>query len=752
MGSNLVPIPITPKKRDPAWKHCQLFKNGEKVQMRCIYCSKMFKGGGIHRIKEHLACLKGNGSTCLSVPPDVRLLMQQNFDKVVVKKRKKEEIEEETTNLNLTSCENDAFAHQSNVNSGLQLVGSPKTFDPGSSSLLPCEERTNNRSGDDGKKRRIVKNSATPANAENFVAIGDNRAKSHIHMAIGRFLYDIGAPLDAVNSAYFHPMLEAIASGGLGVEAPSYHDIRGWILKNSVEEVKNDVGKYTTAWASTGCSVLVDQWITDMGRILLNFSVYSPEATVFLKSVDVSDIINSSDALYELLKQVVEEVGVRHVLQVITNGEEVYMLAGARLTETFPGLYCVPCAAHCLDLILDDFAKVSWMSSTIEKARSITRFVYNHSAVLNMVRKYTSGNDIVEPGDTSISTNFTTLKRLVYVKQNLQSMVTSQEWMDCPYSKKPEGLDMLDLISNQNFWSSCMLITRVTNPLLRVLKIVGSKKRPAMGYIYAGMYRAKETIKKEFVKREDYMHYWNIINRWWERLCLPIHAAGFYFNPKYFYSTEGDMHNEILSRMLDCIERLVPDINIQDKILKELNSYKKAVGDFGRKMAIRARDALHPDEWWSTYGGGCPNLARLAIRILSQTCSSIRFKQNKIHFEQIYGTRNCLERQRLMDLMFVQCNFQLRQMIDKSKQHDSWDPISIDCISLLEDWVMGKDVCLGGYGSVDWPELNTPSPNAMLLAAENDEFEEIGAGFDDYEILNRTKAGEEDIVDINLVG
>ncbi|KAF5729607.1 hypothetical protein HS088_TW21G01774 [Tripterygium wilfordii] len=101
-------------------------------------------------------------------------------------------------------------------------------------------------------------------------------------------------------------------------------------------------------------------------------------------------------------------------------------------------------------------------------------------------------------------------------------------------------------------------------------------------------------------------------------------------------------------------------------------------------------------------------------------------------------------------------NFFLRQRqhkkIDKSKQHDSWDPISIDCISLLEDWVMGKDVCLGGYGSVDWPELNTPSPNAMLLAAENDEFEEIGAGFDDYEILNRTKAGEEDIVDINLVG
>ena len=67
-------------------------------------------------------------------------------------------------------------------------------------------------------------------------------------------------------------------------------------------------------------------------------------------------------------------------------------------------------------------------------------------------------------------------------------------------------------------------------------------------------------------------------------------------------------------------------------------------------------------EWWSTYGGGCPNLARLAIRILSQTCSLIYFKQNQIPYEQMHDTRNCLERQRLNDLVFVQKNLWLKQM------------------------------------------------------------------------------------------
>lgn len=67
-------------------------------------------------------------------------------------------------------------------------------------------------------------------------------------------------------------------------------------------------------------------------------------------------------------------------------------------------------------------------------------------------------------------------------------------------------------------------------------------------------------------------------------------------------------------------------------------------------------------EWWSTYGGSCPNLVRLATRILGQTCSSIEYKRSQIPFEQLHDTKNCLERQRLSDLVFVQCNLRLRQM------------------------------------------------------------------------------------------
>ena len=77
-----------------------------------------------------------------------------------------------------------------------------------------------------------------------------------------------------------------IASGGSGVMLPSYRDLRGWILKKSVEELRSDVDKCRVTCERTGCSVLVDDWNTEVGRVFLSFLVHCPAATEFLRSID----------------------------------------------------------------------------------------------------------------------------------------------------------------------------------------------------------------------------------------------------------------------------------------------------------------------------------------------------------------------------------------------------------------------------------------------------------------------------------
>nr|GEU97675.1 putative hAT transposon superfamily [Tanacetum cinerariifolium] len=718
-------VAVTSEKHDPAWKHCQMFKsrNDGKVQLKCIYCGKFFRGGGIHRIKEHLAGNKGNGKTCLRVHPDVRLLMHHSLNGHRIVKNSKQKKQK--------------LAQDINVNQTDSFVILPVTFnesiEPSASLLVTQEEGSalsNDKANDDDTDN---------ANDDDTERVNVNVNVNHqISLAIGRFLFDAGVSLDAVNSVHFQPMIDAIASQGSGVVGPTYHDMRGWILKNMVQEVRSDVDQCMGTLGKTGCSVLVEECRSENGKFFLNFSVYCPQGLMFLRSVDGTNILDSTEGLFSLFKEVVEEVGAKNVLQIITNNEARYVEVGKQIADNFPAIFWTPCAMECVDLILEDFRELDWISTVLEQARSISRFIYSHSLVLNMMRRYTFGVDIVVVGPTRSSTDFLTLKRMVSVKHNLQSMVTSDEWMECTYPKNEEGYPTLDYISNPLFWSMCSVITQLTDPLLRLLRIVSSKKTPGMGYVYAGVYRAKEAIKKELVDKKNYMAYWNIIDRRWGQLHRhPLHSAGFYLNPKFFYSSEGEMHLQIRSSVYDCVERLIPDMTIQDKIIRETTSYHEAAGDFGRKIAKRGRNTLFPAEWWSTYGGACPNMARFAIRILSQTCSLVRCMPNKIPFQQMHETKNYVEYQRLSDIIFVKYNMRLKQML-MNKEQVNPDSFSYDNLKSVEAWVTEREIHADDVGRSDWMTVEPP------LGPQVDDIEALGEGFGDPEIFDGLKDGEDE--------
>lgn len=559
--------------------------------LKCMYCQKKFLGGGIHRIKEHLARHKGNASCCPKVPMEVQQAMQQSLDGAAVRKKKKLKLAEEVKKLNPAQLETGEAEGQS-----VHLL--PDMFDPGAVQM-DVKEEMEAKAPERGRKRRgrhssppvgyLALPSASDANVNKPVV-----EKDQAYMAIFRCLYESGAPLDIVNSKYFQPMIDAIAAVG-GLQKPSYHDASGHFLKGTIDELNGLLERYKVTWNRTGCSVLADEWTTENGKTLINFLVYSPEGTVFLKSFDASHIVTSPDALYELLKHVVEEVGVKNVVQVVTSNTESHAIAGKKLTETFPSLFWTPCASQCIDGMLEDISKQETICDIIENAKFVTAFIYSHVAVLNMMKKYTNGKDLLLPSETRSAMNFLTLKNMVALKDELRAMIASEEWMDCPYSKKPGGIAITNLVSNLLFWSSCAAIVRITEPLVLVLKLVDSSSRPAMGYVHVGIHQAKEAIKKELVKKHDYMPYWEIIDRRWDiRSPHPLHAAGFLLNPRFFYSIHGEVSGEIQSRMLDCIERLVPQGKTQDKAQKELTMYKSAAGDFGRKMAVRARHTLLP--------------------------------------------------------------------------------------------------------------------------------------------------------------
>ncbi|KAK3145632.1 hypothetical protein QOZ80_3BG0255380 [Eleusine coracana subsp. coracana] len=743
-------VPIGAQKHDPAWRHCAMVRSEGRTRLKCAYCGKHFLGGGIHRFKEHLARRPGNACCCPNVPHEVQETMLRSLEAVAAKKKRNFLLKNEKKRLSVQQTQQDAPS-ASNQIGGVGGAESPihmiplnevLDFDP-----MPLQERPAvgaeaKTSGGRKKKKAAV---AMAVDVVTPPALLGHADMEQVSMAVGRFLYDAGVPLEAVNSVYFQPMIETIASAGGRLEALSYSDFRGHILKRSLDDVMSQLEFYKETWTRTGCSVLADEWITDKGRTLINFSVHCPAGTMFLKSVDATSIIASSDTLYELLKTIVEEVGEKNVIQVITNNSEVHAAAGNKLGETFPTLFWSPCTFQCIDGMLEDFSKEGAISEIISSAKAITGFVYNSSSALNLMKKYLHGKDLLVPAETRSAMNFVTLKNLYNLKDALQAMVNSDEWIHYLLPKKG-GIEVSNLVSNLQFWSSCAAVIRITEPLVHLLKLITSNKRPSMGYVYAGLYQAKVAIKKELVRKSSYVTYWNIIDwRWDNHKPRPLHLAGFFLNPLFFDGIRGDVSNIIFSGMLDCIERLVSDVKIQDKIQRELNMYRsEAAGDFRRQMAVRSRRTLPPAEWWYTYGGTCPNLTRLAVRILSQTCSARGCDRKHIPFEQVHdGRMNSFERQRMQHLTFVQYNLRLQQR--QQRKVKGFDPVSVDYIDIVDDWVVDRTATFSGPAEQpNWVEINQPVSQITSREPGDDEFESFIEGVDSEMIRGAALGIQED--------
>ena len=143
--------------------------------------------------------------------------------------------------------------------------------------------------------------------------------------------------------------------------------------------------------------------------------------------------------------------------------------------------------------MLEDIGKLDWVKNTINHAKSITKFIYNHTLVLSLMRKHTGGKDIIRPAITRFATHFLTLQSMLSQHRNLQKMFFSDEWNQSNWSNKPEGKELKRKVHEETFWRKAAEIVKLAEPLVKVLRLVDGEIL-AMGFIYEVMDQAKEQI------------------------------------------------------------------------------------------------------------------------------------------------------------------------------------------------------------------------------------------------------------------
>ncbi|CAO2033804.1 unnamed protein product [Urochloa humidicola] len=439
-------------------------------------------------------------------------------------------------------------------------------------------------------------------------------------------------------------------------------------------------------WELTGCSLMTDAWTDKKSRGVMNLVVHSAYGVYFLNSVDCSSVQKNGRYIFDLVDRCIEEIGEKNVVQVVTDNASNNLAAAALLKAKRPSIFWNGCAAHTVDLMLEDIGKIPQVEQTIVKARSVTTFLYSHTRVLALMRTYL-GKDLVRSGVTRFATAYLNLKSLLDSKKELGRLFRSDELNEMGYLKKDKGKKASKVVRSDPFWKSVDNAVNYFEPLANVLRRMDSDI-PSMGFLYGCLLDAKKDMAKRFDNDEQrFRAVWDIIDKRWDnKLKTPLHLAGYYLNPYYYYPNklEIELDGKFREGLVTCVTRMVEEVEVQDQIIDELSMYQDAIGTFGKDIAIRQRrnESLDPAKWWLNYGTSAPNLRKLAIRILGLTCSSSACERNWSCFEQVHSKRRSkLTHDRMRDLVFVKFN----SLLKHKKHNKTRDPLEKSIPDILED-------------------------------------------------------------------
>ena len=78
-------------------------------------------------------------------------------------------------------------------------------------------------------------------------------------------------------------------------------------------------------------------------------------------------------------------------------------------------------------------------------------------------------------------------------------MFTGDKWVDSRYVKSNVRKEIASIILEDNdFWCQFQHIVKVSEPPMKVLRLVDGEEKPSVGYLYEAMDKAKKTIKTRF--------------------------------------------------------------------------------------------------------------------------------------------------------------------------------------------------------------------------------------------------------------
>ncbi|XP_027171779.1 uncharacterized protein LOC113771396 [Coffea eugenioides] len=714
--------------KDIGWEHGKPVGGNRKI-VRCNYCGKIMHGG-ITRLKEHVGHVIGQVEPCPRASSEVRDLMKMHLKIGKIQratiKQKKEEIlnsfqqESMHGNFNMVGDEEDEAFFEIDEESRMALEkkqmkqairesqylqfldeqrrhsvsGSrPSMFMSGNMGVGTSNPTTSeNKRGlsrnfsvrqADEMTSRGIESHMFPSKQKSVKLMFAKENIKRVGKAVSKFFHFNAIPFHAADNPYYQSMIDEIAKAGSGIKGPSAYQIGNEYLDEEFEELEKYLRDIYDKFSTFGCTLMCDGWSTRTKHPIINFMVYCDRHMIYHSSVDCTNIKKTAEYIFKLMDEVVEVVGEKNVVQVVTDSESSMKAAGQLLMKKRKNLFWSPCAAHCIDLMLEDIGKMDNVKETIAQGKKITK---------------------------------------------LKRMCTSDEWAEFNNTtkRKAEAIKVAELILSEKFWKKVRNVCAIMEPLVKVLKTIDQDNKPTLPIIYEAMDRAKMAIQKSV---KSWKTIWEVIdNRWYNQLHRDLHAA-------------------VRRGLKNVIAKLEPNLDAQVDSINEIKIFADKKGGFGSAIAARALPKSLPAEWWLNYGEDAPNLRNIAVKILSQTCTSSGCERNWSTWSLIHTKlRNRLAVKKLHKLVFVHYNMRLKvkNLMHQRDTDDFYNPIDLNHIfhqdDILDDWIRENEQPTLPEDNLDWLDKGIHQTESESSEYQEHDKDGFGDTLSQY-ITKRNKKG-----------
>ncbi|XP_061376265.1 uncharacterized protein LOC133318284 [Gastrolobium bilobum] len=468
-------------------------------------------------------------------------------------------------------------------------------------------------------------------------------------------------------------------------------------------------------------------------------------AIMFLKNVDCSSDTKDKYFIFNLLKEVIQEVGVEKVVQVITDNAANCKGAGQLIEQEYPTISWTPCVVQMLNLALKNicaaknvenneitYGECSWISEIIGHVSTIKTFIMSHSMRLSMFNEFVSLK-LLSIADTRFASMIVMLKRFKLIKAGLQNMVICEKWSIYKDDHQGRARLVKEKILDDEFWANIDYILAFTAPIYDMIRFCDTDK-PCLHLVYDMWDAMIEKVKNVIYLKEGrmngesstfyYVVYKILVDRW-TKSSTPLHCLAHALNPKYYsdqwlaedpnrVSPDNDV--EINLEVKKFFRRHFSSMEERATVNLEYVNFVQMKGDFREFEAIENRYTMNPNDWWGVHGCSAPLLKKLALKLTAQLSSSSCAERNWSTYSFVHSMkRNKMDPKRAEDLVYIHSN--LRLLSRKSPKYNEgesqyWD-ISGDAVDTFND-VGALD---GAALSLDEPELeaniisSTPYPH-----------------------------------------